>query len=57
MQSNFIDIPKILDIKELQLIYDMDTRWSLTFLMINRALKLKKVYNIRFCSLFILINY
>lgn len=44
--SNIINIFKMLNLKELQLSHDVEIRWSSTFLMINKALKLKEVCNI-----------
>ena len=40
----FLDVLKALKIKDLQLLRDVDTRWSSTLLMIERALLLHEVH-------------
>lgn len=47
----FSDVLKALEQKDLQLLRDVDTRWSSTLLMIERALVLRSV-----CSIILLQN-
>lgn len=45
-RQGFSDILNDLGFKDLQLIRDVDTRWSSTLLMISRALELQMVCSI-----------
>ena len=42
-QQFFSDCVKALEIKDLQLLRDVDTRWSSTLLMVERAIFLREV--------------